>query len=325
MREDYLRADVKLLGNGTEIKNMLNKSSEKLTVGQTVTVAYSTLPSSGVILIANGEADPLAEGGGWDVENAVLFDEENLHDYTVDTELMTDISANTKLYYSATNRLVVAQGMLCYIGNGSDPPAGNDFTTQLDALLTANSEYLSPSYQGIVSYTYDSYSNYVTRNEADVTVYPYAIDIDSTGRTRWWFRIVSDITSTNLRTSAVTTNRYTADVNFYTTSISDITEYGLILYTNKVGAGSPRTELDTYIPYGYVGSSSIYDVKVMLVYKNNNQSIGKWNADYQGTIRSGATYTSGYAGAYVPLTSPETVFMLGATQRSEPVSAGGGN
>ena len=156
-------------------------------------------------------------------------------------------------------------------------------------------------------------------------MYPYAIDIDSTGRTRWWFRIVSDITSTNLKTSAVTTNRYTADVNFYTTSISDITEYGLILYANNVGAGSPRTELDNYIPYGYVGSSAIYNVKAMLVYKNDNQLIAKWNADYQGTIRSAATYTSGNAGAYVPLTSPETVFMLGATQRSEPVPTGGGN
>ena len=71
VQEDYLRADVKLLGNGAEIKGMLNKSPGKLTVGQTVTVAYETLPSSGVILIANGETDPLSEGGGWDVDTAV--------------------------------------------------------------------------------------------------------------------------------------------------------------------------------------------------------------------------------------------------------------
>ena len=110
VQEDYLRADVKLLGNGAEIKGMLNKSPGKLTVGQTVTVAYETLPSSGVILIANGETDPLSEGGGWDVDTAVLLDSANIHDWVAVEELMADISANTKLYYGGTQRLVSLQG-----------------------------------------------------------------------------------------------------------------------------------------------------------------------------------------------------------------------
>lgn len=322
VREDYLRADVKLLGNGTEIKNMLNKSSEKLTVGQTVTVAYSTLPSSGVILIANGEADPLAEGGGWEVENAVLFDEENLHDYVVDTELMTDISANTKLYYGASNRLVVAQGMLLYLGTFNS----SDFTAKLDSLLTANAEYLSHKYEGITSYYYRN--GVVYKFEVDLEVFPSQI-YESSGRWAWYFGIVITLKKTDMSTSAVTTNTYTVNRGpFSTTNVSDITDYGLILRTGYFGAVSPNRLLDSYIPNGYVGgnydiSSTTSDygqVTVTLVFKNADQN--KWNADYGGTIK---LYGDSRAAAYMPLSAAETCFALGATQRTEPVTPGGGS
>lgn len=117
VQEDYLRADVKLLGNGAEIKGMLNKSPGKLTVGQTVTVAYETLPSSGVILIANGETDPLSEGGGWEVDTAVLLDSANIHDWVAEEELITDISTNTKLLYGGNQRFVSVQGYPCQFGS----------------------------------------------------------------------------------------------------------------------------------------------------------------------------------------------------------------
>ena len=54
VREDYLRADVKLLGNGSEVKGMLNKTAEKLTVGQTVTVWASRDVANKALLLGFG-------------------------------------------------------------------------------------------------------------------------------------------------------------------------------------------------------------------------------------------------------------------------------
>lgn len=321
VQEDYLRADVKLLGNGAEIKGMLNKSPGKLTVGQTVTVAYETLPSSGVILIANGETDPLSEGGGWEVENAVLYDAANLHDYTVDTTLMTDISANTKLYYGATGRMIVAQGMLFY--QGSYSLDGDNFTNALDDLLTENSAYIAPEYRGIISYRYSS--NVAYRRETDVKVYLEQVDYPSdNNRARMWFTIAATTKETNLSTSAETTTTSTARVNFYTDNLSDITEYGLLLVSTSFGEHSPVAQLEPYILNGYVGNNSVssgYSVQAMLVYKNDNPSVNKWNARYDGRINPSTnprSYTSINVGALMPLSANETILALGATKRTEP-------
>jgi hypothetical protein len=268
------------------------------------------------------------EGGGVEVQTAVLYDAANLHDYTVDTELMVDISANTKLYYGASNRMFVMQGMLCFLGPSS-LPSGSTFTDLLDDLLTANSDYIAPAYSGITSY-YTS-SGVVYRAVADISVFPYQVNVESDGRARWWFKLVSVITKTNMNTSASSTNTYTSTVVFYTNNITDITEYGLLLYCSQVGAGSPATAFDSYIPYGYAGASdspsSSTDLRAVLVYKNNNPNVDKWNANYNGTISpSGGsqTYTNVRVGSYAPLSSAETAYMLGATQRSEPVTPNNG-
>ena len=113
VRADFLRADVKLLANGAEIKDMLNKTAEKLTVGQTVTIVYQTLPSSAVIMFANGEADLIRQGGGVEVETAALLDEDNVHHWLADQELMLDIDAETRLLYGGNQRLVSVQGHVC--------------------------------------------------------------------------------------------------------------------------------------------------------------------------------------------------------------------
>lgn len=322
VREDYLRADVKLMGNGAEIKAMLNKTAEKLTVGQTVTVAYSTLPSSGVILLANGEADLIKEGGGGvQVENAVLYDAANLHEYTVDNELMTDISANTKLYYGATDRMIVAQGMLFY--QGSSTLSNDSFTNALDDLLTENSAYIAPEYRGIISYRYTN--NVAYRLETDVKVYLEQVDYPdgNRNRARMWFKIAATTKETNLSTSVETTTTNTARVNFYTSNTSDITEYGLLLASTRFGEQSPVTELESYIPNGYVGfnsASSSAGVIAMLVYKNDNASVNKWNAGDNGGISpySPQSYTTINVGALMPLSANETILALGATKRTEP-------
>lgn len=326
VQADFLRADVKLLGNGAEIKNMLNKTPGKLTVGQTVTVAYSTLPSSGVILFANGETDLIKQGGGGvQVENAVLFDANDLHEYTVTNELMVDISANTKLYYGANNRMIVAQGVPVYLGSFT----ASNFTAKLDSLLTANSEYISPEYTGLISYRYAS--GVVYKYEVDIKVYPYQVNAESNNRWRWWWMTRTTIKTTNMSTSAVTTNTYvqTHD-NFYTTNFNDISEYGLLLTTPTFGVNSPDALLDSYITNGYVGSNininsssaptSSSHVRGLIVFKNASQDA--WNVNYQGTVS--LSYNT-RVGAYMPLTAAETCFALGATQRSEPVTPGGGS
>ena len=262
------------------------------------------------------------EGGGVEVTNAVLFDSANLHDYTTTTELMVDISANTKLYYGASNRLVVAQGMLLYLGTFNS----SDFTAKLDSLLTANAEYLSHKYEGITSYYYRN--SVVYKFEVDLEVFPTQI-YESSGRWAWYFGIVIRIKKTDMSTSAVTTNTYTVNRGpFSTTNFGDITDYGLILRTGYLGAGSPNRLLDSYIPNGYVGgnydissiTSDYGQVTVTFVFKNAEQN--KWNADYGGTIK---LYGDSRAGAYMPLSAAETCFALGATQRTEPVTPGGGS
>lgn len=329
VQADFLRADVKLLGNGAEIKNMLNKTPGKLTVGQTVTVAYSTLPSSGVILFANGETDLIKKGGGGvQVENAVLYDAANLHEYTVDNELMTDISANTKLYYGASGRMIVAQGMLFY--QGSNLLNRENFTNALDDLLTENSAYIAPEYRGIISYKYENHIAY--RVETDVKVYPNQVTYPvSTSNTRASisFSLATITKTTNLSTSVTTTTTNSVSVGSQFDNLSDVTEYGLVLVSDRFGEYSPVTELESYIPNGYVGTnstSSDIGVMAMLVFKNDNASVNKWNARYDGVIMPTGgimTYRSIKVGYVMPISANETILALGATKRTEP--QGGGN
>lgn len=328
VQADFLRADVKLLGNGVEIKNMLNKTPGKLTVGQTVTVAYSTLPSSGVILFANGETDLIKQGGGGvEVETAVLFDANDLHEYTVTNELMVDISANTKLYYGANNRMIVAQGVPLYLGSFTEA----NFTAKLDSLLTANSAYISPEYTGLKSYRYNS--GVVYKYEVDIKAYPYQVDAASNNRWRWWWMTRTTIKTTNMSTTAVTTNTYIqTHNNVFLSNFDDISEYGLLLTSTSFGVGSPNVLLDSYITNGYVGGnvninsssapSASNQVRALIVFKNADQNA--WCVDYNGAVSITSQFNN-RVGAYMPLTAPETCFALGTTQRSEPVTPGGGS
>lgn len=148
-----VRADVRLLANGTVIKNMLNKTSEKLTAGQGVKVAYLTLPSAGWIAVANGEADPLrsGEGGGdiWNVETAAILNNDNFDSFVITEEEMVEISPTTKFYYGAKPAFIVVQGMLCYFGAGnvstSTYPCQLDGSTEIFQSVIDNKEFFSAS------------------------------------------------------------------------------------------------------------------------------------------------------------------------------------
>lgn len=152
VREDYLRASVQLI-TGQTIDNMLNKSGEKLYVGRGVRVGYLTYPSKGWIDLANGEADPIHEGGGggdiWEVETAAILNDDNFDNFEIAEEEMVEISPTTKFYYGAKPAFIVLQGMLCYFGAGnvntSTYPCQLDGSTEIFQSVIDNKEFFSAS------------------------------------------------------------------------------------------------------------------------------------------------------------------------------------
>lgn len=104
----FRRVNVKLL-TGQEYENMLNKTEEKLTVGQGVKIGYLTIPSKGWVALANGEADPLGGdgGGGIAVESAAIIS--TAEDFIVTQEVMIDYSPATKVLYGAAPAFIICQ------------------------------------------------------------------------------------------------------------------------------------------------------------------------------------------------------------------------
>ena len=315
------------------VENMISSRLDKSAVKRTTQSAYDAMTSRNPTTVhyaAQGDGtwkaymgdEPIVfSDGGWEVENAVLYDAANLHDYTVDTTLMANISANTKLYYGASSRMIVAQGMLFY--QGSSSLNGDSFTNALNDLLTENSAYIAPEYSGIISYRYSS--NVAYRLETDVKVYFEQVQYPTSSsdtKASIWVKLSATTKETNLSTSTETTTTNTTTVRFAVDNLSDITEYGLLLVSTSFGEHSPVTQLESYIPNGYVGANSTSSgVKAMLVYKNDDATVNKWNARYDGTISpSGGTmtYTSINVGALMPLSANETILALGATKRTEP-------
>lgn len=104
----FRRVNVKLL-TGQEYENMLNKTEEKLAVGQGVKIGYLTMPSKGWVALANGEADPLGGdgGGGIQVESAAIIT--TAEDFIVTQETMIDYSPATKVLYGAAPAFIICQ------------------------------------------------------------------------------------------------------------------------------------------------------------------------------------------------------------------------
>jgi len=108
VQADFKRADVKLIENGAVIKGILNQSGNKLTVGQSVKIAYQTLPSAGWIAFTNGEADPIGGGGGGiQVESAAIIT--TAEDFIVTQEVMIDYSPATKVVYGNAPAFIICQ------------------------------------------------------------------------------------------------------------------------------------------------------------------------------------------------------------------------
>ena len=107
VQADFKRADVKLIENGAIIKGMLNQSGNKLTVGQSVKVAFQTLPSAGWIAFTNGEADPIGGGDGIQVASAAIVS--TATDFIITQETMIDYSPATKVLYGTAPAFIICQ------------------------------------------------------------------------------------------------------------------------------------------------------------------------------------------------------------------------
>ena len=115
--EEYKRADVRLLANGAVIKGILNKTKEELSVGDSVRVAYFTLPSAGWIDFVNGEARPIGGGAGIEVASAAILTSETAADFVIDREVMIDYSPSTKVLYGSSPSFFILNGNYAYFSN----------------------------------------------------------------------------------------------------------------------------------------------------------------------------------------------------------------
>lgn len=311
VQEDYLRADVKLLGNGAEIKGMLNKSPGKLTVGQTVTVAYETLPSSGVILIANGETDPLSEGGGWEVDTAVLLDSTNIHDWVAVEELMTDISANTKLLYGGHEKMVSIQGYACRYANAAlDDDDADKFGTKIE--LDAWYREDAASAYVLRHYVIEMFVNEITTSTSGgVTSDNYRFGFTIS---RYVPNAATPETTRAFYTGAVT-NPSDAFIVLRVTGMSFASEY------SKAWSGTTQT---VSTPYGYVQCNNL-TVTVGTLTEASPTAVTFPSIYPSGSSSSTTVYLNVMGTAEndqyrcVPLDSnAEKYFDMALTQRSEP-------
>lgn len=335
VREDFLRADVKLLANGAEIKDMLNKTAEKLTVGQTVTIGYQTLPSSGVIMFANGEADLIKTGGGVEVETAALLDEDNVHHWLADQELILDIDAETRLLYGGNQRLVSVQGHVCRYGTGVDLYVDDvdNFGSKLELDVwwreDANSAYVLRHmvFEMFVNSTAQD-ANGDIRWSLGLVVYcydPAAQILPYSGQTAEWSQEFTSLMTTipqpppeqhedlQIKTFIIPTVRSMSFADTFSTTWSRVTESVSTPYGHCV-----CDQLRIY--YG-IWSNGMMPLEPIIINQWRTSS-GAINLDACGYNKQ-PTYKC------VPIESlAEKCFDLGLTQRSEPVTpnnGGGGN
>lgn len=332
VRADFLRADVKLLANGAEIKDMLNKTAEKLTVGQTVTIGYQTLPSSGVIMFANGEADLIRQGGGVEVETAALLDEDNVHHWLADQELMLDIDAETRLLYGGNQRLVSVQGHVCRYGTGVDLYVDDvdNFGSKLELDVwwreDANSAYVQRHmvFEMFVNSIATETNN--IRMSLGLVVYcydPAAQPSPYSGQTAEWTQQFTSLMTTipippepqtlQVKPIIIPTVRSMSFADTFETTWSRVTE--------SVSTPYGYCVCDQLRIYYGIWSNGMLPLEPIIINQWRTSS-GQINLDACGYNKN-PTYKC------VPIESlAEKCFDLGLTQRSEPVvpnSGGGGN
>lgn len=307
VQADFLRADVKLLGNGAEIKNMLNKTPGKLTVGQTVTVAYSTLPSSGVILFANGETDLIKKGGGGvQIETAAVLDANNVHQWTAEQELMLDINPDTKLLYGGNQKTVALQGYCCRYT-----------TAQLDSsnadLFGSKIEIDSWYREASTTFSLKHYVIELYVNERSGSSYTFGLTVSRYAQNSQIAEVVGRYTTTAV------SNPTDAFVLLQVTGVSFASEF-------STSWGGITDTVST--PYGYVQCNNLR-IQVGVITASSPDTVTFPSLYSGGTVlnylylNGTGTVVSYEAYRCVPIESlAEKCFNLALTQRSEPIGGG---
>lgn len=315
--DDFYHADVKLI-TGQDISNLTNYSLNKLRVGQNVEVGYKTTPQAGWIQTAHGEPDPIRQGGGGvEVDTAVVYDEDDLHDWVATEELIEDISANTKLLYGGHQKTVAVQGYSCrYSTAALDDDDADNFGTkiELDAWYRAD----GASAYVLRHYVIELFVNEITTSTSggvtsDRYVFGFTIS-----------RFVpnsSTAEATQAFRTANVTNPTDAFIVMQVNSMSFVTEF------TKTWGGTVQT---ASTPYGYIQlnqmpitvgvltAASPTAVTYPTIYPSGSSTSTTAFLNERGSTSNNDQYRC------IPLESTaEKCFDLALTKRSEPT--GGGN
>lgn len=308
---DFYRADVRLI-TGQEISNLINQTPNKLHVGQNVEVGYRTTPEAGWIQIAHGEPDPMRQGGGGvEVDTAVVFDEDNLHDWVASEELMANISANTKLLYGGHEKMVSIQGYACRYANAAlDDDDADKFGTKIE--LDAWYREDAASAYVLRHYVIEMFVNEITTSTSGgVTSDNYRFGFTIS---RYVPNAATPETTRAFYTGAVT-NPSDAFIVLRVTGMSFASEY------SKAWSGTTQT---VSTPYGYVQCNNL-TVTVGTLTEASPTAVTFPSIYPSGSSSSTTVYLNvmGTAGndqyRCVPLDSnAEKYFDMALTQRSEP-------
>ena len=107
--------------NGMNFR-LINKSGEKLTVGDTVQVHYWKSLADGYVAIRQGKPDPLGGGGGgFAINNAVIITEEQTGVYNTNNEVVNvDVANRCSVVYGEPRNAIIVQGNLAYIDSSNE-------------------------------------------------------------------------------------------------------------------------------------------------------------------------------------------------------------
>lgn len=251
------------------------------------------------------------EGGGVEVQTAVLLDAANVGDWVATQELMLDISANTKLLYGGHQKMVSIQGYACRYANAAlDDDDADKFGTkiELDAWYRENSA-----------------SAYVPRHYV-IEMFVNEINTSTSG----------GVTSDNYR-FGFTISRYVPNTTtpedtraFYTGTVTNPSDAFIVLRVSGMSFASEYTKAwggttqTASTPYGYVQCNNL-TITIGTLTEASPTAVTFPSIYASNTSSSTTAYlnVNGTAGndqyRCVPLDSnAEKYFDMALTQRSEP-------
>ena len=110
--EDYSYATVKLVGNNETVITLVNKTGEKLSIGDGVRVYYNTDISCGWIGMRNGKPEPIG-GGNLTIDSAAVIPTSAEKSYLKDAEVFNiDVKNHIKVAYGDRRNRVIINGYL---------------------------------------------------------------------------------------------------------------------------------------------------------------------------------------------------------------------